>query len=197
MTTSIYFLTSNTSKLALAQQLLAPFQIDLIQADLSPLEPQADRVEIVVSSKAQQGYTQVRKPVIAEDGGFFVDALKGFPGPYTRYVLETVGVDGVLRLMKGIQDRSCRFVSALTYIDDQGRLQTFTDDAAIGTLSEFVDKTITTAYSDWWRIFIPKGATQPLTALSETERAVLLKSWSGSSVYGQFGRWFSQTSLNL
>jgi XTP/dITP diphosphohydrolase len=190
MMTSISFLTGNSSKLALAQRILAPFQIDLIQVDLSLMEPQADRVETVVSSKAQQGYDQLRKPVFAEDSGFFIDALKGFPGPYSRYVLETLGVDGILRLMQGVPDRSCRFISALTYIDAQGQTQTFIDEAAVGRLSEQADLTPVAVYSDWWRVFIPEGADQPLSALPDGERAALLKYWSASSVYGQFGRWF-------
>lgn len=196
MMTSISFLTGNPSKLALAQRILAPFQIELIQVDLSLMEPQADRVEAVVSSKAQQGYRQLQKPVIAEDSGFFIDALKGFPGPYSRYVLETLGVDAILRLMQGVPDRSCRFISALTYIDAQGQTQTFIDEAAVGRLSEQADPTPIAVYSDWWRVFIPEGTDQPLSALPESERASLIKHWSASSVYGQFGRWFNANTIS-
>lgn len=195
MMTSISFLTGNPSKLALAQRILAPFQIELIQVDLSLMEPQADRVETVVSSKAQQGYRQLQKPVIAEDSGFFIEALKGFPGPYSRYVLETLGVDAILRLMQGVPDRSCRFISALTYIDAQGQTQTFIDEAAVGRLSEQADPTPIAVYSDWWRVFIPEGTDQPLSALPESERASLIKRWSASSVYGQFGRWFNANTI--
>lgn len=195
MMTSISFLTGNPSKLALAQRILAPFQIELIQVDLSLMEPQADRVETVVSSKAQQGYRQLQKPVIAEDSGFFIEALKGFPGPYSRYVLETLGVDAILRLMQGVPDRSCRFISALTYIDAQGQTQTFIDEAAVGRLSEQADPTPIAVYSDWWRVFIPEGADQPFSALPEGERAALMKHWSASSVYGQFGRWFKASAV--
>lgn len=195
MMTSISFLTGNPSKLALAQRILAPFQIELIQVDLSLMEPQADRVETVVSSKAQQGYDQLRKPVFAEDSGFFIDALKGFPGPYSRYVLETLEVDGILRLMQGVPDRSCRFISALTYIDELGHLQTFIDEAAVGRLSAQADPTPIEVYSDWWRVFIPEGADQPLSALPEGERAALMKHWSASSVYAQFGRWFKASTI--
>ncbi|MBN8592664.1 MAG: hypothetical protein J0M33_12945 [Anaerolineae bacterium] len=196
MMTSISFLTGNPSKLALAQRILAPFQIELTQVDLSLMEPQADRVEAVVSSKAQQGYRQLQKPVIAEDSGFFIDALKGFPGPYSRYVLETLGVDAILRLMQGVPDRSCRFISALTYIDAQGQTQTFIDEAAVGRLSEQADPTPIAVYSDWWRVFIPEGTDQPLSALPESERASLIKHWSASSVYGQFGRWFNANTIS-
>lgn len=196
MMTSISFLTGNPSKLALAQRILAPFQIELTQVDLSLMEPQADRVETVVSSKAQQGYRQLQKPVIAEDSGFFIEALKGFPGPYSRYVLETLGVDAILRLMQGVPDRSCKFISALTYIDAQGQTQTFIDEAAVGRLSEQADPTPIAVYSDWWRVFIPEGTDQPFSALPESERASLIKHWSASSVYGQFGRWFNANTIS-
>jgi XTP/dITP diphosphohydrolase len=107
-------------------------------------------------------------------------------------VLETLGVGGVMRLMYGLRDRSCRFVSALTYIDEQGTLHTFLDESAAGTLSHSVDATVTEVYSDWWRIFIPAGESKPLSALPESERNRLTRAWAVNSVYGQFGRWYTE-----
>ena len=33
----------------------------------------------------------LRKPVVVEDSGFVIDALNGFPGPYIKYALATIG----------------------------------------------------------------------------------------------------------
>jgi XTP/dITP diphosphohydrolase len=39
-------------------------------------------------------------PIIVEDAGLFVEALNGFPGPYSSYVYKTIGNEGLLKLME-------------------------------------------------------------------------------------------------
>ena len=46
---------------------------------------------------------------VIDDSGLFVHALKGFPGVYSSYALRTIGLDGVLRLLDGADDRSAHF----------------------------------------------------------------------------------------
>ena len=63
---------------------------------------------------------------IVEDSGLFVRALRGFPGPYSSYVYSTLGVEGLLKLMEGVEDRSAYFESAMAYTDALGRVRVFT-----------------------------------------------------------------------
>ena len=39
-------------------------------------------------------------PVIKNDSGLIVEALKGFPGPYTSYIEDTITEVGLLKLMQ-------------------------------------------------------------------------------------------------
>jgi len=41
---------------------------------------------------------------LVEDAGLFVDALNGFPGVYSSYVLETIGNEGVLKLLEHLHN---------------------------------------------------------------------------------------------
>ena len=50
-----------------------------------------------------------------EDAGLFVEALNGFPGPYSKYVYTTVGIKGILNLMKNVTNRSAYFMSAVSF----------------------------------------------------------------------------------
>jgi len=50
--------------------------------------------------------------VFVEDAGLFIDALNGFPGPYSSYVYRTIGVEGVLKLVEG-KSRGAAFVSVI------------------------------------------------------------------------------------
>ncbi len=62
-------------------------------------------------------YVQERfhDPFILEDAGLFVDALKGFPGVYSKYVFFTIGLAGILRLLEGIENRKAVFRSVYAY----------------------------------------------------------------------------------
>jgi len=50
----------------------------------------------------------------------FIDALNGFPGPYSAYVFHKIGCEGILRLLKGVDDRKAKFDSAVGYCDRRG-----------------------------------------------------------------------------
>ncbi len=51
--------------------------------------------------------------IFIEDSGLFVEALRGFPGVYSAYVSKTIGYKGILRLMKGEENRKAYFKSVV------------------------------------------------------------------------------------
>ena len=55
-----------------------------------------------------------------QDSGFVIQELNGFPGPYTKYVLATIGVDGLLKLMEGQPNRRCGFAACVGFADARG-----------------------------------------------------------------------------
>lgn len=184
----IHFVTGNKGKIAaMRQHVAAGFEVE--QVTLPLIEPQAASVQEVALVKAAQAFRQLNVPVVVEDSGFFIDALAGFPGPYARYVIETIGAGGILRLAQPLVERTCRFVNALVYMDAADHQQVFLDEG-VGELAETVDPTPNAeAWSDLWRIFIPPGETKALVALTDAERKALWQAWGRHSVYGQLANW--------
>lgn len=82
-------------------------------------------VGVIAEEKARYAWNVLHCPLIVDDTGFFVTALNGFPGPYAAYVLETIGMRGILRLMEGAKDRSAYFETAIAYADDEGVIHVF------------------------------------------------------------------------
>lgn len=74
----------------------------------------------IARGKARYAYEQLKTPLIVDDTGFFINALNGFPGPYAAYVLNTIGNEGILKLMGGREDRNARFVTAIAFADENG-----------------------------------------------------------------------------
>ena len=187
------FVTGNPGKVKTMQDHIRKFGFDVVQTKLSLVEPQANNAEAVALSKAMQAFKTLKQPVVVEDSSFHIDELKGFPGPYIKYILQTLGVEGILCLTKGLKKRTCRFVSALAYIDFNGVPRTFVQKGDVGTLDTKADKTPSTeAWSDLWRIFIPSRHKKPLTGLNQKERDSLWKKWEKESVFAQFAAWLSE-----
>lgn len=79
-------------------------------------EIQADTLEETIVPGLNWLMKKFNKPMMIDDSGLFIDALKGFPGVYSSYVFRTLGCDGVLRLMQGTRDRSARFECCIGFM---------------------------------------------------------------------------------
>ena len=106
MNSTVWFLTSNQGKLAEAAHHFANIGM-VVQAlevpDGAIVEPQASDLETVAEAKLRQALAHLPHEgalVMVEDAGLFVEALDGFPGVYSSYVHETVGNQGMVRLLE-------------------------------------------------------------------------------------------------
>ena len=102
---------------------MAAFLEGTVEVEHVPLdcpEYRDDEVGPIAREKARFAYETLCRPLIVDDTGFFVSALRGFPGPYAAYVLRTLGNEGMLRLLEDAADRSAFFVTAVAYADADG-----------------------------------------------------------------------------
>ncbi|MCI4369595.1 MAG: non-canonical purine NTP pyrophosphatase [Thermoplasmata archaeon] len=96
----VTLVTSNPGKHREIEAILAPYGVRVRALSRTLVEPQAERLETVVDAKLDQ-LSSLRGFVIVEDSGLFIDALGGFPGVYSAYVLQTLGLPDLLRLLEG------------------------------------------------------------------------------------------------
>ena len=80
-------------------------------------EVRDNSVKTIAEKKAEYAYQILKRPLICDDTGFYIHALRGFPGPYAAFVQETIGNEGILRLMEGVSDRKAFFETAVAYAD--------------------------------------------------------------------------------
>ena len=93
----LVFVTSNTGKLREAEAVLG-CRLDHRGLDLPELQT-LDLREIV-RDKARSAWTQLRRPVLVEDTGLELAALGGFPGPLVKWLLSSVGPEGICRIAR-------------------------------------------------------------------------------------------------
>ncbi|MCD6421357.1 MAG: XTP/dITP diphosphatase [Thaumarchaeota archaeon] len=78
-------------------------------------EIQSEDLREVAERSVLYAYDVLREPVMVEDAGLFIEALNGFPGPFSSYVYKTIGVEGILKLMRGVEDRRAKFISVIAF----------------------------------------------------------------------------------
>ena len=111
----LYFVTSNENKFKEARRILSNYGLHVCMKKLELIEKQSDDPTMIASAKAREAWKALREDIIVEDDGLFIDALEGFPGPYSAFVCTTIGNEGVLKLMKGVVNRKATFLSIIAY----------------------------------------------------------------------------------
>src|SRR3989338_4979542 len=165
----IYFATTNPGKVQSLQRDLGKYDISVIQQPIDLIEPRSNDVQEIAQSKIQQAYAQIKKPTIVIDAGFYIDELNGFPRAFVNFSLETIGLEGILRLVEG-KSGGCEFRECLAYMDQtleepkyfvahvRGQLA----NAPRGSMQKHL-------WSILGLIFIPEGSEKTLAEMSHDE----------------------------
>ncbi|TAJ45640.1 RdgB/HAM1 family non-canonical purine NTP pyrophosphatase [Methanofollis fontis] len=120
----IAVVTSNPHKAAeVAAYFAGVAEVEHVRMDIP--EYRDNEVANIAREKARYAFEHLGRPCIVDDTAFSIDHLNGFPGPYAAYVLETIGIAGILRLMEGVEDRSAHFETAIGYADAGGEIHIF------------------------------------------------------------------------
>ncbi|WP_280535614.1 non-canonical purine NTP pyrophosphatase [Halopenitus sp. POP-27] len=111
------YVTTNPGKVREAESYLSSGSIDRLEYDYT--EIQSDDLGPIAAHGAREAYRHAGDPVLVDDAGLFIDGIDGFPGPYSSYVEDTLGVDGVWDVAADLPDRSAAFRCVLAYCDGE------------------------------------------------------------------------------
>ena len=183
----ITLVTGNWAKIAQAKEALEPLGIEVDNVKMDTIEIQADSVEEVAAYSAKWASDQLKANVVKNDTGIMVEALKGFPAAYTHYAADTIGEDGLLKLMKGVENRKACFVQALAFCE-YGKEPVVFKSITEGTIAKRKSGKYGWA---WDFIFIPKGQTKTLGSFKDDKR---FKFWNDSG-YKQLTEYLKKNKL--
>jgi len=94
---------------------LAEYKVATALLNIKALEIQDDNIENIAKASAIDAVEKCGLPVFVEDAGLFIDALGGFPGPYSSYIYRTIGPQGILKLMDKVEKRDAYFHSVVVF----------------------------------------------------------------------------------
>jgi len=164
ITKSLEFYTSNYGKVKEARLLLNPLGYEVVWRKSRLPELQSDSLQKVAESKLANISGEERLAMV-EDAGLFVHSLDGFPGVYSSYVFETIGCEGILRLLRN-RKRDAHFESVVG-VRHRGKSELFTGTVT-GTISR---RTRGTNGFGFDPIFVPEKSSLTMAELAPEVKA--------------------------
>jgi len=169
----LIFITGNQRKFTSAQDILTDYGIDIIQNAMDTPEIQDEDISKVAEYSARYASEQLNKPVIKVDVGFEIEALNGFPGPFSKHINKWLPPEKILKLMENEKNRKAKFIDVVAFCDlGKGPISFISETP--GTISEKVE-----GEKGWGidQIFIPKSFSRTLAFLTDKERKLV---WNNS-----------------
>ena len=134
--TTVHFASGNENKFLEIERLFEKEKetrneknIQVIFSKILIKEIQSDSIIEVAEDKVRKAFKVIKKPLIVEDDGLFIEDLNGFPGIYSSFVFKTIGNKGILDLLRDNKNRRASFLSIFSFFDGK-TIETFSGKTA-------------------------------------------------------------------
>ncbi len=180
---TLWFLTGNTDKFREASSILAPFGIKIRRLKRSKTEIQDPRLENIARFGLREALEDHRGPILVEDSGIFIRSLGWFPGPYSSFVYGTIGLRGILDLLRGRSDRRAYFQCTVAFGSSAANIRLFTGRVG-GMISPRIAGKEGFGYDP---IFVPDGSKK---TFGQTSPAFKNTHSHRARAFEKFARWY-------
>ena len=184
----IYFLSSNKEKIKEVKLHLKKFGIDVIGKWVRISENEFETQEQIAKEKSVQAAKMIKKPAIVEDTGLYLQAFPNFPGVHAKFVVNGIGLGGVLKLLEG-KSRKAYFKTVVSYCEPGRKPKIFTGICR-GRIAESIRKPVV-AKVPYDSIFIANGEKRTFSQMTKEEKSMY--SHRAKSVE-KFAKWFNRKS---
>lgn len=151
----ILFITSNQRKVLEMNEILKDYGINLIQESvLDYIEDKDKDMKEVCESASRYLAKKLNQEVVVEDTGLYFEAYNNFPGPHPKFVFNSLGFEGIMKLLEG-KSRKAYFKTAVAYCKPGEDPKIF-EGIMHGTISEKVYSPEKEAMP-YDHIFLPDG----------------------------------------
>lgn len=163
----LLFVTTNAHKVEEIGSVLENYGVKLRQVPVEVQEPGYETIDEVAVHKAKDAFRILKKPLIVEDTGIFLNAFKNFPGVYSKRIWKAIGFEGFFRLLKG-KTRKATFEVAIVYIVSPTKYWLFKGKLA-GTIGHRVVGKGANKLP-YEKIFYPKFSKKAMIKISREEK---------------------------
>ncbi|EGV62528.1 nucleoside triphosphate pyrophosphohydrolase ham1 [Yamadazyma tenuis] len=168
---TITFVTGNKNKLKEVVAILAGEtdgksnvgKFTIVNAALD-LDEYQGTVEEVTARKAKTAAELINGPVMVEDTCLGYDAMKGLPGPYIKWFVNSVGLTGLVDMLYKFEDKGAKAICTFGYCEGPGKEVRLFQGVTEGKI---VDSRGHTNFG-WDSIFEPNGFNQTYAEMDKS-----------------------------
>ncbi|MBW4654655.1 MAG: non-canonical purine NTP pyrophosphatase [Kaiparowitsia implicata GSE-PSE-MK54-09C] len=155
------FVTHSRHKLAEAERYMGR-KLKHFGLDLPEL--QSVDVEEVAVHKVKHANHVLKRPVLVDDTGLYIDAWNGMPGALVKWFMQRVHDQGICDMMRQFEVRSARAKTVLATCDET------LINVYIGVVEGSIASEPRGDGYSWETIFIPYGHTKTLAEMTDDEK---------------------------
>ena len=182
----VWFMTENQDKFREARSILDTQGIQIRQLKRAKVEIQDSSLEKIARHAIKTASVNDLGLLLVEDSGLFIDALRGFPGPFSSYVYKTIGLNGILGLMHGQRKRNAYFQTSIAVASAKVPPRVFTGIVR-GSVSREIRGTAGFGYDP---IFIPEGFRE---TFGQTKAGFKNKTSHRARAFLKFANWYNRS----
>lgn len=160
MTKTLTFVTGNANKLREVTAILCDgcienakvgeYTITNKSVDLDEIQ---GSIEEVTQHKAKQAAELIGGPVLVEDTCLGFNAYNNLPGPYIKWFVKSIGLDGLVKMLSAFEDKSANAITTFGFCEGPGKEVLTFQGITTGTIVESRGPTD----FGWDSIFSPDG----------------------------------------
>ena len=184
----VFFATTNPNKFFESREAVKKYRITIGMLKCKSFEVQGDEIEEIAEASAKESFKRCNLPLVVEDSGLFIEALKGFPGPYSCYVQKTIGNKGVLRLLGKTGNRKAYFRSVVAYYSESMKTPVSFNGMVNGEITEKESKTGKMGFG-FDPIFKPNNSERTFAEMKVSEKNMFSHR---AKAFQEFAKWYGR-----
>jgi inosine triphosphate pyrophosphatase len=159
----VYFVTGNKNKFEEDKAILAEYDIGCEHIAMDVPEIQADPEEIA-KYKAKYACDKTGKACFVDDTALCFNALNGLPGEYIKFFADKLGLQNLVKLLDGFEDKSAKAMAVVAYCEPGKEPVVFEGIVEGKIVSPRGERFV------WDPIFQPKGYSQTYAEMPQEEK---------------------------
>ena len=153
----IVFITGNQGKLNEVSGMIPGIR----GIDMDLPEIQALDASPIIAAKLAEAQKNHMGPCIVEDTSLYLDAMNGLPGPFIKWFIKAIGIEGVFKLTETFESARATARTLIGYADENGTITFFS-----GSISGSVVAPRGTDGFGWDPIFQPDGSEKTFAEMT-------------------------------
>ncbi|MBU1976165.1 MAG: non-canonical purine NTP pyrophosphatase [Nanoarchaeota archaeon] len=160
---TLYFITGNSNKLAEAKTIISDIEgLDIDLPEIQEIDP-----EKIIKEKLTEACKVRQGEFFCEDTSIYLDCLNGFPGPLIKWMLKTLGTQGIYDLVSKYPNHKITAKTIIGYTN--GKETKFFSGEVKGTLVKPRGET----NFGWDPIFLPDGYDKTFAEMESAQKNMI------------------------